>query len=51
MTVDPIEEQVPTGSNFQESNTEYVDTVEASQQWVNWKDELAMTMYNELREN
>lgn len=32
MTVDPIEEQVPTGSNSQESNTEYVDTVEASQQ-------------------
>lgn len=48
MVMDPMEEQVGTGSNnSQEPTMEFVDTVKSSQQWVNGRHELAMNMYYE----
>lgn len=49
MSVDPIEQEVNDQVISQDSSVEFVDTVETSQQWVNWRDELATTMYNEWR--
>lgn len=49
MLVDPVAEQVHDVSNSQKSSTDFIDTIESSQQWVNWRDELAMNMFNEWR--
>lgn len=47
MSVDPIEEQFDVVLNHTEDpNVEFVYTVESSQQWVNWTEELAIGMYN-----
>ncbi|KAK6151521.1 hypothetical protein DH2020_014156 [Rehmannia glutinosa] len=53
MSRDPLEDEVPDlytdPSNTHNDDQEYVDQVESSPMWTNWRDELAMSMYNEWR--
>ena len=48
MAVDPLENEfndIPENMD----NTEYIDTVEPSDEWSDWRDNLAMDMYNDWR--
>ncbi|KAK6126417.1 hypothetical protein DH2020_039805 [Rehmannia glutinosa] len=53
--IDPLEDEVLnllSGSNTQEQEgTDYVDQVETTQIWTNWRETLAISMYNEWRGN
>lgn len=47
---DPEEESVPQFVQHEENNDnndEYIDVVETSQAWTNWRDTLALSMYNQ----
>ncbi|CAL5325160.1 unnamed protein product [Camellia sinensis] len=48
MPMDPLEVDLDdTLPNNQETGNEYIDTIEGSDQWSNWRDTLANQMYNE----
>ncbi|CAL5441922.1 unnamed protein product [Camellia sinensis] len=48
MPMDPLEVDLDdTLPNNQETRDEYIDTIEGSDQWSNWRDTLANQMYNE----
>ncbi|KAF5934076.1 hypothetical protein HYC85_030247 [Camellia sinensis] len=48
MPMDPFEVDLDdTLPNNQETRDEYIDTIEGSDQWSNWRDTLANQMYNE----
>ncbi|XP_073059836.1 uncharacterized protein [Primulina eburnea] len=47
MPDDPLEElEDEVGSPMQETQNEYISTFEASNEWVNWRDQCAMSMWN-----
>ncbi|KAK6153006.1 hypothetical protein DH2020_012645 [Rehmannia glutinosa] len=50
--VDPMEEELSDDDeddHEDNENTEFIDTVEPSQFWTNWRDNLAQSMFNEWR--
>ncbi|KAK6119077.1 hypothetical protein DH2020_047195 [Rehmannia glutinosa] len=52
MAVDPLEQDVPEyiiDHSNAHADADFVDVVESSQIWTNWRDELATTMFNEWR--
>ncbi|GMP27754.1 hypothetical protein CsSME_00003604 [Camellia sinensis var. sinensis] len=52
MPMDPLEVDLDdTLPNNQETGNEYIDTIEGSDQWSNWRDTLANQMYNEWLAN
>ncbi|CAL5422055.1 unnamed protein product [Camellia sinensis] len=52
MPMNPLEVDLDdTLPNNQETGDEYIDTIEGSDQWSNWRDTLANQMYNEWLAN
>ncbi|KAK6136630.1 hypothetical protein DH2020_029613 [Rehmannia glutinosa] len=51
LPIDPMEEELSDeeDDDDEEDNVEFIDTVESSQAWNNWRDNLANSMYNEWR--
>ncbi|KAK6120758.1 hypothetical protein DH2020_045499 [Rehmannia glutinosa] len=49
--IDLMEDELSDGENDdnEEDNVEFIDTVESSQAWNNWRDNLANSMYYECR--
>lgn len=53
MTIDPLENEIPeSGGHPLEDSidvVESIDVIESSQQWTSWRDNLALSMFNEWR--
>ena len=50
MPDDPLENEIPEDyEQANPQNEDYISIVESSDQWSAWRDNLAMTMYNEWR--
>ncbi|KAK6118106.1 hypothetical protein DH2020_048155 [Rehmannia glutinosa] len=52
LPIDPLEDELSDDSdddNEDDIDTEFIDTVESSQAWNNWRDNLSHNMYNEWR--
>ncbi|KAL8498715.1 hypothetical protein ACS0TY_021882 [Phlomoides rotata] len=53
MVVDPVEETVSDDEESDDgvngpSQSNYIDVVQTSPEWTAWRDNLAITMYNDL---
>ena len=52
MSYDPLEEDLPeyiTNDENVQNNLDVIDSVETSNEWTNWRRQLAEDMYNEWR--
>ncbi|KAH6822384.1 hypothetical protein C2S53_003849 [Perilla frutescens var. hirtella] len=53
MPYDPLESTIPedwtNNASHVQLDEDFIDQVESSQQWNNWRDSLALNMYNEWR--
>lgn len=51
MTTDPLENDLDDVEILHEEGdaTDFIDTVESSQAWTNWRDNLARSMFHEWR--
>ncbi|KAH6805242.1 hypothetical protein C2S51_030073 [Perilla frutescens var. frutescens] len=53
MPYDPLESTIPedwtNNASHEQLDEDFIDQVESSQQWNNWRDSLALNMYNEWR--
>ncbi|KAK6139286.1 hypothetical protein DH2020_026964 [Rehmannia glutinosa] len=47
MPEDPLELLIPDIMDNQADDADYIDTVEPSQQWTTWRENLAIAMYNQ----
>ena len=51
MAEDPLENIETPTQNSEDMGDEYIDTIETSNQWTEWRDALATQMYNEFQAN
>ena len=51
MAEDPLENIETPTQNSEDMGDEYIDVVETSNQWTEWRDALATQMYNEFQAN
>ena len=51
MAEDPLENIETPTQNLKDMGDEYIDVVETSNQWTEWRDALATQMYNEFQAN
>ena len=51
MAEDPLENIETPTQNSEDMGDEYIDVVETSNQWTEWRDALELQMYNEFQAN